>query len=237
MSKLYFFRHGQASLGADNYDVLSPLGEEQALALGKYLVEKNIHFDRVFVGPLARQKDTYKAVQAIYKENKLPFPVAEEVAGLKEHQGIETMKKALPQLLQTNAYLRQLQASSKENPALTKTNTLLSFQYFLGEWAEGNIQVEGMPSWASFRQEVKAGLNTILQQVQKGENIAAFTSGGTISAITAECLGLTSEKKVADLNFSIRNTAWTTFLFSAEKFNLLTFNELPHLEKEMTTFI
>ena len=47
MSKLYFFRHGQASLGADNYDVLSPLGEEQALALGKYLVEKNIHFDRV----------------------------------------------------------------------------------------------------------------------------------------------------------------------------------------------
>ena len=53
----------------------------------------------------------------------------------------------------------------------------------------------------------------------------------------AECLGLASEKKVADLNFSIRNTAWTTFLFSAEKFNLLTFNELPHLEKEMTTFI
>ena len=93
-----------------------------------------------------------------------------------------------------------------------------------------------MASWASFRQDVKAGLNTILQQVQKGENIAAFTSGGTISAISAECLGLTSEKKVADLNFSIRNTAWTTFLFSAEKFNLLTFNELPHLEKRNDHF-
>ena len=147
------------------------------------------------------------------------------------------MKKALPQLLQTNAYLRQLQASSKENPALTKTNTLLSFQYFLGEWAEGNIQVEGMASWASFRQDVKAGLNTILQQVQKGENIAAFTSGGTISASFSGMPRAHFRKKVADLNFSIRNTAWTTFLFSAEKFNLLTFNELPHLEKENDHFI
>ena len=73
--------------------------------------------------------------------------------------------------------------------------------------------------------------------MKKGETVAAFTSGGTISAITAECLGLSSEKKVADLNFAIRNTAWTTFLYSAEKFNLLTFNELPHLKKEMITFV
>ena len=58
MSKLYFFRHGQASLGADNYDVLSSKGKEQAVALGTYLAQKNIQFDRVFVGPLDRQKDT-----------------------------------------------------------------------------------------------------------------------------------------------------------------------------------
>ena len=60
MSKLYFFRHGQASLGADNYDVLSPKGKAQSLKLGEYLVEKNIRFDRVFVGPLDRQRTPMK---------------------------------------------------------------------------------------------------------------------------------------------------------------------------------
>ena len=54
------------------------------------------------------------------------------------------MKKALPDLLANDPYLIQLQERSRANPELAKTNTLLSFQYFLGEWAEGNIIVEGM---------------------------------------------------------------------------------------------
>ena len=130
MSKLYFFRHGQASLGADNYDVLSPKGKAQSLKLGEYLVEKNIRFDRVFVGPLDRQKDTYEVVKSVYVQNNIPIPKAEEVFGLKEHQGIETMKKALPQLLVKDSYLKKLQLSTKENPSLAKKNTLLSFHYF-----------------------------------------------------------------------------------------------------------
>ncbi|MEC8667907.1 MAG: histidine phosphatase family protein, partial [Pseudomonadota bacterium] len=34
MPTLYLIRHGQASFGADDYDVLSPIGHEQARALG-----------------------------------------------------------------------------------------------------------------------------------------------------------------------------------------------------------
>ena len=74
MSKLYFFRHGQASLGADNYDVLSSKGKEQAVALGTYLAQKNIQFDRVFVGPLDRQKDTYEAVKTFILNTIYPYP-------------------------------------------------------------------------------------------------------------------------------------------------------------------
>jgi hypothetical protein len=64
-----------------------------------------------------------------------------------------------------------------------------------------------------------------------------FTSGGTISSISAESLKISDEKKIAGLNFSIRNTSFTSFLFSKNQFNLLSFNELPHLEKEMITFV
>ena len=40
--------------------------------------------------------------------------------GLKEHQGIETMKKALPDLLANDPYLIQLQERSRANPELAK---------------------------------------------------------------------------------------------------------------------
>ena len=49
MSKIFFFRHAQASLGADNYDVLSKKGELQALELGKYLVKKKEDFTEFMV--------------------------------------------------------------------------------------------------------------------------------------------------------------------------------------------
>ena len=50
MSKIYFFRHAQASLGSDNYDVLSKKGELQALELVKYLVANKYKFDKIYVG-------------------------------------------------------------------------------------------------------------------------------------------------------------------------------------------
>ncbi len=63
MSKIYFFRHAQASFGADNYDELSAKGILQSLELGKYLVSKKQRFDRVYVGPLKRQQHTFEIVK------------------------------------------------------------------------------------------------------------------------------------------------------------------------------
>lgn len=237
MSKLFFFRHGQASLGAANYDVLSDKGIRQSKLLGEYLLSEQILFDKIFIGPLKRQKDTFKAVKKCYATQgiKLPSPIV--IKGLKEHNGIETMKKALPVLVKTDPYLIALNKSNIDDPEKIMRNTMLGFQYFLGEWAEGNIKVEGMPTWKQFREEVKEGLSQVLKASDKGENIGVFSSGGTISAITAECLGLTTQKAVAELNFSIRNTSFSTFLYTNQKFNLLSFNELPHLKKDMITFV
>lgn len=237
MSKLFFFRHGQASLGAENYDVLSDKGRLQSQLLGEHLLSNHISFDRIFVGPLERQKNTFKAVQECYAAQGIDLPNPIVINGLKEHNGIETMKTALPNLIKTDPYLIALNKNTLDDPKKTMRNTMLGFQYFLTEWAEGNITVEGMPTWKQFREEAKEGLAQILNATPKGENIGVFSSGGTISAITAECLGLTSEKTVAELNFSIRNTSFSTFLYTNQKFNLLSFNELPHLKKDMITFV
>lgn len=38
MGSIYLIRHGQASFGADDYDVLSPTGIRQAEILGDHLL-------------------------------------------------------------------------------------------------------------------------------------------------------------------------------------------------------
>ena len=62
MGTLYLVRHGQASFGADDYDVLSPLGHQQALRLGAYFKAKGITFDAALTGTLQRQISTFAGI-------------------------------------------------------------------------------------------------------------------------------------------------------------------------------
>lgn len=237
MSKLYFFRHAQASYGAQNYDKLSEHGIQQSKELGKYLVHKNITFDKIFSGPLERQKHTYHLVKNEYAGHKLNIPEAIILDGLKEHEGTEAFKENIPELIRTVPFIKELFDKIETNPKLAKRNSLLAFQYFMDKWAEGKIKVPNALSWEAFRNATKNALQTILEQTGKGETIAIFSSGGTISSIAAEAIQLKNESSIAAMNFSIRNTSFSTFLYSKNNFNLLSLNEIPHLQDEMITFI
>ncbi|MEO1257529.1 MAG: histidine phosphatase family protein [Bacteroidota bacterium] len=237
MSKLFFFRHAQASFLANNYDQLSQKGEQQSLALANYLVHKKITFDKIFVGPLKRQQHTFEIVADLFSKNKINVPAPVQLAELKEHAGTEAMGDALPILIEKNPQIKKWSEEIIAKPALKRRNSLLIFQYFMDEWATGSIEIKNFEPWANFRKEVKKGLDNILANTGRGETVGIFTSGGTISSITAEALNIQDEKKVAAMNFSVRNTSFTTFLFSKNKFNLLSFNELPHLDEELITFV
>ncbi|MEL6852186.1 MAG: histidine phosphatase family protein, partial [Bacteroidota bacterium] len=175
-------------------------------------------------------------VQIIYQQHGLSLPEPTELPGLKEHAGTEGVKLAYPQLMQVPR-LKALFEEQVADPGKRHRNTLLIFQYFMDEWTEGRITIPGIESWAEFRQMVKKSLDEIFVQTQKGEKIGIFTSGGTISSITAEALKLDREQRVAAMNFSVRNTSFSTFFYSRGQFNLLSFNELPHLPEEMITFV
>ena len=64
MGSIYLIRHGQASFGADDYDVLSPTGIRQAEILGDHLLNLGVRFDRVLSGGLRRQQHTARAYLA-----------------------------------------------------------------------------------------------------------------------------------------------------------------------------
>ncbi|HQR28584.1 MAG TPA: phosphoglycerate mutase family protein, partial [Nocardioides sp.] len=58
MGVLVLVRHGQASFGADDYDVLSPSGWLQSRVLGRWLAERDLRPDVVLHGRMRRQRET-----------------------------------------------------------------------------------------------------------------------------------------------------------------------------------
>jgi len=71
MGIIYFTRHGQTTWNVANKicgatDVeLTELGHEQALELGKRILEENIHVDEILYSPLIRAKETALHVSEI----------------------------------------------------------------------------------------------------------------------------------------------------------------------------
>lgn len=237
MSKLYFLRHAQASFMADNYDQLSDKGIKQSAALGHHLAQSKIVFDKVYVGPLQRQKHTAQIVKSEYEKMDMNLPSLIEIEGLREHMGTEAMHIGFPKMSVLEPRVETWLSEAKQNPSLKRRNNLLAFQLFMDYYVTGKIELEGVETWQFFRSSVKAALDQILAETGTGETIGIFTSGGTISSITAESLDIKDETKVAALNFSIRNTSINTFLYSKDRFNVLSLNEIPHLDKEMVTFV
>lgn len=239
MSEIYFFRHAQASYMAANYDKLSPKGETQSEILGKYLANKNIVFDQTFVGTLRRQKQTLDIVSACFKEKAIELLNPEILDLLNEHHGPRALKHSYEQLLKEDQQVKQWFQETQDDPTLMGKRTMTIFNYFMKKWVNGEIVVNHpeVESWDHFRRRVKTGLAIILEKTGPKTTVGVFTSGGVISAITAEALGLEDQTKVAELNYAVRNTSVSRFLYSNGEFNLLSFNEVPHLEEEMITFV
>lgn len=64
MTEIYLVRHGQASFGQDNYDVLSELGQQQARWLGEWIAQQPVEFDAIYSGTLERQRHTLEYISA-----------------------------------------------------------------------------------------------------------------------------------------------------------------------------
>jgi broad specificity phosphatase PhoE len=61
MALVYLIRHGQASFGADDYDVLSAAGQLQGKIVGDELRRRAVQPDQVWSGTLKRQRETAAA--------------------------------------------------------------------------------------------------------------------------------------------------------------------------------
>ncbi len=242
MSTLVLVRHGQASVHAADYDRLSTLGEEQGRALGEHWAAAGARFDQVVVGPLRRQRQTQKAVAEVYRERGLEWPDPTPMAELDEHQGPEVIQH------HSSALFREIGVSEAEQEAGGQAGSLRRYLkiYRLGtrRWIHGDLETPpGVESWADFRARVESGVGRLVGagglagRDDRGQRIAAFTSGGATAAAVGLALGLDDER-VLELSWRVRNGSLTELLFSGGRQTLHTFNTTPHLQEErLMTYI
>jgi len=235
MAQLILVRHAQASFFGASYDALSPLGREQARALGAHWATHGVRFDRVFVGPRQRHLETCEIVAGVYRERGLPWPDARAADELDEHHGIAVLKHRLG-----HAQL----AGDALHPAgpgdLAEAEREQAVRRFFGhylevmrDWARGAITVPGVEPWTDFQARALRALDLMCSDgggpgAGPAARSVAFTSGGLVCAATGWLLGLEAER-VIDLSTVLRNTALTEVAWSGRRRTLVSFNALPHL--------
>jgi len=230
MGILYLVRHAQASFLEPNYDKLSPLGETQSRLLGEHWAQRKIIFDRVGVGPCARQKDTVKLVSAAYQKAGLNFPEPQTLPGFDEYHAEEVLRACLPELLEKDQRIRDLHATfqSATSTSAKRATFQKLFEAVIGDWVRGVIHVEGVETWPEFCARVNSGLEKFLSGGTRGEKVTIFTSGGPIAVATQRALHLSPENTL-QMTWMSRNSSWSEFLYSAGRFTLSSFNIHEHI--------
>lgn len=237
MSRLLLIRHGQASFSAhperafEDYDRLSELGRQQSTALGEALASGGVMFDRVYSGPLVRQRETADAVGLVYERLSKPWPGVTEVPELEEHEGSRVVRHALSEEPEHREALERLLAvKGEDGEEIELMRTYFTvFRRVTRRWARGEIAPPGVSeSWQAFRARVGAGIERILSESGRGVTVGAFTSGGPVGSTVAGALGL-SDEQALELAWMVENATVTEMLFSDGRVALKSFNVQPRL--------
>ena len=212
MGTLYLVRHGQASLGAADYDRLSDLGQRQSVLLGEYFAARGMRFDALIAGTLRRHTQTLAGIlQGMgHQAEHLAW------AGLNEYDSEAVIAAIHPQPL-----------VRPDTPELVRHHFRL-LRNGLAAWMAGRTQPAGMPSYPDF----VAGVTGALDHVRAnhyGRQVLVVSSGGPISTAVAQVLGAAPAASI-ELNLRLRNTSVTEFAFNPKRLSLVTFNTLPHLD-------
>ena len=217
MGTLYLVRHGQASLGADNYDQLSHLGLRQSVRLGEYFARTGLKFSTVMTGTLQRHAQTWAGI--------------EQGMGVTASSATAIRAIAKPSLNEydSHALVNSVQSTAHTQPK-GAADVMAYFRLLregLSLWMQGAIQPEGMPSYTAFA----SGITDVLDELRQHHDghVLIVSSGGPISIAVGHILGATPEARIA-LNLQIRNSAVTELRLTHKHHSLVTFNTLPHLD-------
>lgn len=218
MSRLLLIRHGQASFGAADYDVLSDLGLEQSRLLGAHLAASAESIDALYVGPRRRHRGTFEGLRAAAAEAGLELPEAEELAGLDEYPIFELLAHWGPQLRRDHPDLAGRLAAGSAR----------AMEQIIAMWARGELDTGELETFAEFDARVTEAIERIRREQGRGRTVAAVTSGGPVAVAVRCCLDLTPEKAIG-LAWALVNSSITEMHYRDDAIGLVALNRVPHL--------
>lgn len=225
MGSIYLIRHGQASFGADDYDVLSPTGFRQAEVLGAHLAQLGIQFDRCIAGSLFRQRHTAQTAMAQLDAAGLIAPALETDQAFNEFDAEAVIRALLPAMLPDEPEALEVMRNAAHNRAEFQR----LFALIIGRWLGGEHDTPALQSWLAFVEQVQAGLDRILDSAGPSDRIAVFTSGGTITALL-HLITQMPAPQAFELNWQIVNTSLNHLKFRGREVSLASFNSHAHLQ-------
>lgn len=213
MGQIYLVRHGQASFGSQDYDQLSPLGEQQARWLGAYFAERGIRFERVVSGTQRRHRQSAQCIL----EGMAADQLIEFDAGLNEFDFVDLHKAAGGERVVSGGDLAQ-----QRRAFFSRLKSVLHL------WAQDQLPGKVAESWVQFQQRVCEALQA-LQTTAQGP-LLIVSSGGPMGALVQQILGAPYQAAI-ELNLQIHNTGFCQLHFNEETLRLGSFNAIPHLDR------
>lgn len=210
MSRILLVRHGQASWGSADYDVLSAVGGQQARLLGADLAGRGVRPDLVLHGAMTRQRETAGLVA---EAAGWPCPV-EQDDDWDEMDHHEVLS-------------RQPVTFDGDRPSPEEFQVW--FEAAVLRWTGGGADADYAESFPAFGQRVLGALRRLAGRLGQGSTAVVVTSGGPVARVATELLGggVEQHRRLAPV---VVNTSVSTVAVGGRGSTLVSFNDHSHLE-------
>lgn len=213
MAEIWLVRHGQASLGTDNYDQLSDLGHQQARWLGQHLharaADRPVH---LVSGQMARQIQTADGIA-----ESLPLASRAQMDAFNE---FDFESVVMSWLEQNPGY------PLAPSPSAAELRRLLYSS--MGAWAEGQLSLPAHKEcWPAFHQRVASGWQQLAPAVDSV--LMVVSSAGAIASVLRHVMRLDNAATL-ELNLQICNASLTRLVRTESGTALTAFNDVSYLE-------
>lgn len=209
MGVILFVRHGQASVGAADYDGLTDTGELQSEMLGTEFRRRAVSATRILTGRLKRQQDTARCTRLASQWST--SVEVDEAWNEFDHEDVLALHRKV---------------DTPDSEPLDQA---------IPRWSSGLHDHEYAEPFPAFTNRVDSAWGKVAAELASGETAVVFTSAGVIGWIAASLLG-GGERQWLALNRVAVNSGVTRVVVGSRGSTLVTFNEYSHLSSQLVTY-
>lgn len=221
--RLILVRHGQASLGSDDYDRLSERGHRQAERVAERLSDAMTERPALWSGTLLRHRQTLAPLAASDERNVL---LTED---LNEFSTYGLVRAAVRQAERLGMVLPQRHQLA--DPVAHLDVLLAWFPQVMAAWQDEALEDAAIGSWSAFRERVLRARGRWEACLHSGQSVIVVTSAGVISTVIAALSGCDLARQ-RELAVNLYNASVSELSLVEGTWQIETCNCTGHLESE-----